>query len=246
MTFLTSPSLVRASSNFCSSSSNRISKSCDRHIPQHKTSERSGAKKTDKIKLLLSKINSLSIQVKIIISVVILLLIAIFWQSILSALYIFFAITVIIAPPIFAYKWISKKTGNIILRALFSFFSPIILWIALLLFFSLFAPERVVQNRTRLPDNSTQPPEKISNTLKISEQTFDGNYPFIVSSGILKCQNNAIIFTTNGRNYAINGTARMRYPDYPELYSILKDDPRGIAPKMSIRDVINQGLKLCK
>jgi hypothetical protein len=86
---------------------------------------------------------------------------------------------------------------------------------------------------------------------KISNDSFDGTWPFTVDSGTLRCDGSegfgSVTFEADGTVYAINGVARQR-GDGEDVRPIWKDNPDPIAggPKVSIGDVINEGLALCK
>jgi hypothetical protein len=87
-----------------------------------------------------------------------------------------------------------------------------------------------------------------SRSESISQDTFSGTWPFTVSSGELRCEGSdgfgSVIFSANGSEYGVNGTALDA--GFQRINAIWKDDPSGITPRVSISDVLEQGLALCK
>ena len=77
----------------------------------------------------------------------------------------------------------------------------------------------------------------------VTKEQYGDKWPLIVNSGLLKCDRGAIVFIHNGIKYAVNGIAMGR--GYPDIEPIWKDHPSGYIPKISIRPLINDGLKLC-
>ena len=80
---------------------------------------------------------------------------------------------------------------------------------------------------------------------EISEDSFEGKWPFTVSSGILKCENRLVIFSAGGVDYGINGSAKNA--GYPEPHPIWKEsDDSSVWPSVPMGDILRAGLKLCK
>ena len=79
----------------------------------------------------------------------------------------------------------------------------------------------------------------------IERQSFEGTWPFTVEEGALSCEGDAVRFTpTDGRTYAVNGTAKGIMGDSADIEPIWAD-AKGPAPKKWIGDVIDYGLSLC-
>lgn len=82
---------------------------------------------------------------------------------------------------------------------------------------------------------------------KISKKEFGSLWPLTVDEGYVECINGAVIFTSKGKTYAVNGIANGR-KKYQDIMPIWKVDPaynnRNV--KMDISPIINAGLKLCK
>ncbi|MDM2419343.1 DUF2511 domain-containing protein [Mycobacteroides abscessus] len=71
----------------------------------------------------------------------------------------------------------------------------------------------------------------------------DGPWPLTVPEGVLRCRNMAVTFTTlDGTTYAVNGTARTKYPG---LEPIWKPHPEVSGARMDIGPLLNKGLTLC-
>ncbi len=69
-------------------------------------------------------------------------------------------------------------------------------------------------------------------------------WPFTVASGTLKCTDNAITFTADGKTYGVNGTATGR-ENLPPIDPIWKPNPDIPGTKVNIGPVIFRGLDLC-
>lgn len=103
--------------------------------------------------------------------------------------------------------------------------------------------------------------------LELTKEQYGDKWPLTVSSGHIECKNNAVIFHSDGKTYAVNGVARAQ--GYSEINTIWKDDPaffkmaaeiakakdstvdevlRGLGSptKISIGPILDSGLKLCK
>lgn len=71
----------------------------------------------------------------------------------------------------------------------------------------------------------------------------DGPWPLTVPEGFLRCRNMAVTFTTpDGTTYAVNGTARAKYPG---LEPIWKPHSEVSGARMDIGPLLNKGLTLC-
>lgn len=71
----------------------------------------------------------------------------------------------------------------------------------------------------------------------------DGPWPLTVPGGLLQCSNMAVTFRApNGTTYAVNGTARTKYPG---LEPIWKPHPEVSGARMDIGPLLNKGLTLC-
>ena len=87
----------------------------------------------------------------------------------------------------------------------------------------------------------------------ISKRDYGKEWPFTVDQGILKCDNNAVIFISNGRTYGVNGTAKSRgrnqgYSDIEDIWAFdpLFSDGGNNEVRINIGPIISDGLKLCK
>lgn len=85
----------------------------------------------------------------------------------------------------------------------------------------------------------------------ITRATFAGAWPFTVDQGTLSCyRGKAIIFTADGKTYALNGAAQsvgqgLGYT-WQRINAIWRDNPEIPGTKVPITGLINAGLKLCK
>jgi Protein of unknown function (DUF2511) len=81
-------------------------------------------------------------------------------------------------------------------------------------------------------------------SITISKATFHGTWPFTVDAGTLRCEPpQSVVFSANGTDYGVNGSALDA--GYKDAKPIWKKDPTGLAPNVSIGDVIDRGLQLC-
>ena len=86
----------------------------------------------------------------------------------------------------------------------------------------------------------------------VTAKQFGDEWPFTVPSGILSCEGKsglgAVVFTTNGKSYAVNGAARQKAKreGYKEISEIWKDNPQYPGSKVNIGPIIQKGLTLCK
>jgi hypothetical protein len=61
------------------------------------------------------------------------------------------------------------------------------------------------------------------NERQISRESMGDAWPFTVDSGTLRCLNASdVVFVVDGKTYAVNGTAKARYPEVNPLW---RDDP---------------------
>lgn len=79
----------------------------------------------------------------------------------------------------------------------------------------------------------------------ISKDTYEGDWPFTVDFGMLACRRGSVVvFRTVDREvYALNGLAEAQ--GHSELRPIWKDNPNIPGLKISIGELISDGLKLC-
>lgn len=83
------------------------------------------------------------------------------------------------------------------------------------------------------------------NELLVTRDDYGDDWPLTVDEGILSCERgSAVVFTTDGRRYAVNGTA-MTLNLGADLDPIWAPDPAGVTPKMNIGPLIGDGLELC-
>ena len=82
-------------------------------------------------------------------------------------------------------------------------------------------------------------------SIEISQQTFEGKWPFTVESGTLSCkQRFYVVFEANGKEYGINGSAKSKGYDHPR--PIWREAPEGEpGPSVYIGDILDRGLELC-
>jgi len=79
---------------------------------------------------------------------------------------------------------------------------------------------------------------------KVSKSSFNGVWPLTVKEGTLACDNNAVTFKTkNGKVYAVNGVAGDRGAQ--PIDPIWANNPELPGAKLSISDLLKQGLSLC-
>lgn len=84
---------------------------------------------------------------------------------------------------------------------------------------------------------------------KISKSNFGDAWPFTVEEGLLSCQGGngfgAVIFSSNGITYAVNGIAKGR-KTYNDIEAIWANNPAIPGIKKDLGTIIDRGLKLCK
>lgn len=93
--------------------------------------------------------------------------------------------------------------------------------------------EAVTQSNTKNPSVQT-----------ITEADFGESWPFIVDSGEIGCKGKRFpYFSANGHTYWLTG---MRQPTFEDVSAVWKDNPNIPNTKVSLSDVIDSALKLCK
>ena len=82
---------------------------------------------------------------------------------------------------------------------------------------------------------------------RLAKSSFSGTWPFTVDSGTLRCElPTAIVFTADGSDYAVNGTAMdAGYADIRPIWKKNHDPTLG-GPRVSISDVNAAGQRLCE
>jgi hypothetical protein len=89
-----------------------------------------------------------------------------------------------------------------------------------------------------------KPNPAVNRSVMITAEQYGEDWPFTVSEGTLRCEHtSSIVFITEGRKYAVNGTAMGT--GGLDLDPIWAADPKGISPKISIGNIIQTGLALC-
>jgi hypothetical protein len=68
-------------------------------------------------------------------------------------------------------------------------------------------------------------------------------WPFTVEEGELACEDQKVTFTAGGTTYGLNDTARR---DHPDPAPIRADDPQAPGTKISLENVIVEGLTYCQ
>lgn len=92
-------------------------------------------------------------------------------------------------------------------------------------------------------------PSLSSSEQKITKQEYGDAWAFTVDEGVLSCKGSngigEVLFTANGKTYAVNGTAKgtKKYPPIDEIWSA---DPKIAGAKKNIGTFIEKGLKLCQ
>jgi len=64
-------------------------------------------------------------------------------------------------------------------------------------------------------------PQRLSNTYRVSRSELGKQWPFRVADGVLECRKGALLFTSNGSTYSLQGTAL----GYPNVEPVLKKIP---------------------
>lgn len=78
------------------------------------------------------------------------------------------------------------------------------------------------------------------------KEDYGDAWPFTVDQGIVRCvaPRNEIVFSSGGKAYAVNGTAKAN-DLYADIGQIWKDDPTIAGAKISIGPILDLGLSLC-
>lgn len=99
--------------------------------------------------------------------------------------------------------------------------------------------------RTPAPTRTPRPTEKPDRQV-VRAADYGDAWPFTVESGTVRCvkPRNEIIFSSEGKVYAVNGTAKSN-KDYADIAPIWKDNPQIEGTKISIGPIIDLGLSLC-
>lgn len=117
-------------------------------------------------------------------------------------------------------------------------------------------------NRGTKPEQSpaSNPPQqskvnsKTSSSLSPSEvmitkQEFGATWAFTIDEGVLSCKGSngvgEVLFTANGKTYAVNGTAQGT-KKYLPIDDVWADDPLIPGAKKNIGAFIEKGLNLCR
>jgi hypothetical protein len=81
----------------------------------------------------------------------------------------------------------------------------------------------------------------------VTARQFGNDWPLTVRSGTLRCDDDAVLFETGGRSYAVNGTAKT-LTGHPDIRPIWAANPRFDDPaiKKNIGPLIDAGLELCR
>lgn len=131
------------------------------------------------------------------------------------------------------------------------------LFFALWLFFVL-ACGKIDSNSEQLPASNSvtksKPSPKTEPSLSSSEeeitkQEFGPAWAFTVDEGVLSCRGSKgigeVLFTANGKIYAVNGTAKGT-KKYISIDDVWAPDPSISGAKKNISLFIERGLKLCQ
>lgn len=80
----------------------------------------------------------------------------------------------------------------------------------------------------------------------VSRASMGEGWPFTVDEGVVACQGptTSVVFKSEGRTYAVNGTART-HTDHPDIDPIWAADPNVQGLKISMAPIIQLGLSLC-
>lgn len=93
------------------------------------------------------------------------------------------------------------------------------------------------------PGFQVEPPiSRSPNSRWVSRDTFEGDWPFTVDAGELRCEGSLIVFRVGGADYGVNGLARMH--GYASKQPIWKELDGG-GWYVSVSDMIQAGLALC-
>ena len=82
-------------------------------------------------------------------------------------------------------------------------------------------------------------------SMLVDATCFNEDWPLTVTSGVLKCEDSAVIFTSGGRTYAVNGMATT-WDLGVDIDPIWADNPELEGLKINIGPLIAKGLTLCE
>lgn len=103
-------------------------------------------------------------------------------------------------------------------------------------------------NAQDIANPKTEPPLSPSE-MKITKQEYGEAWAFTIDAGILSCKGSngygEVLFTANGKSYAVNGTAKGT-KKYLPIDGIWAEDPEISGAKKNIDIFIEKGLKLCQ
>lgn len=107
------------------------------------------------------------------------------------------------------------------------------------------ATPTVRPTRTPAPTRTPRPTEKPDRQV-VRAADYGDAWPFAVESGTVRCvkPRNEIIFSSEGKVYAVNGTAKSN-KDYADITPIWKDDPKNEGLKINLTPILDLGLSLC-
>ena len=87
---------------------------------------------------------------------------------------------------------------------------------------------------------------------RVARDDFGDQWPFTVDEGVLRCEGGAVVFTSGGTTYAVNGTALARMkvqPTWRESREVWATNARPQPPEVQTREdlspIVNLGLALC-
>ncbi len=106
-----------------------------------------------------------------------------------------------------------------------------------------------INSTTQSKSSPKTEPSLSSSEVKITNQEFGSAWAFTVDEGILSCRGSKgigeVLFTANGKTYAVNGTAKGS-KKYLSIDDIWVADPSISGAKKNISPFIERGLKLCQ
>jgi Protein of unknown function (DUF2511) len=105
----------------------------------------------------------------------------------------------------------------------------------------------ILGSKSQAPQPNTGIYAATSDAGKITKKDFGDEWPFTVNEGILECRANAVLFTTQGITYAINGRA-LSYKVGVDIResTIWAPNPEIPELKKNLGPIITRGLALCK
>ena len=84
-------------------------------------------------------------------------------------------------------------------------------------------------------------PEPSREGIEISQAEYGDQWPFAIQQGRLRCEGaGAVILTSRGKDYGVNGIAGRRYASIKPVRKSTGD------PSIDIGPIISRGLTLCK